>query len=127
MPVTKTIPLTDPVAIGKQVCTELVLTEVTTAIILDANEESEKLVMGPTGPALVSSPALMGRNVLRRQIASIGGIKGPVDLTILKRLSPGDFAAVQAAADELDLLAAQRSAEALQALGDRGRSVGQDG
>ncbi len=126
MAMTKTIPLTKPVKIGEQDCRDLVLTEATSAHVIEAQEESEKVVMTQDGPALVASPALVGLNVLRRQVVSVGGVKGPVDLTILKRLSPYDLGAVQAAADELDSLAATKSMEILAALGNRGRTDGQD-
>lgn len=126
MALEKSIPLSTPVTIGSQEHHELVLTEATSAHIIDAQEESEKVVMTPDGPALVSSPALVGLNVLRRQVVSIGAIRGPVDLTIIKRLSPHDLNRVQAKADELDALAATKATEALKAMGERGRAGEQD-
>lgn len=122
---TERVPLTTPLTIGKTDYDELTLVEPTSAHILDAREEAEKVVMTEEGPALVASPALVGQHILRRQIC-VGDLKG-VDLAILKRLSPQDLARVQAKADELDARAAIRAQEALAALDKRGRTGEQDG
>jgi phage FluMu protein gp41 len=122
---TERVPLTTPIKIGKTDYDELTLVESSSAHILDAREESEKVVMTADGPALVASPALVGQHILRRQIC-VGELKG-VDLAILKRLSPQDLARVQAKADELDARAAIRAQETLAALDKRGRTGEQDG
>jgi len=127
MAITKEIPLTKPVTIGGQECNVLILTETTSEHVLDAQEESEKLVMTPDGPALVSSPSRMGVNVLRRQVVRIGEINGPVDLTILKRLSPLDLERVQKAAEEMDALAAKTATAILKRIEQRGRTDERDG
>jgi phage FluMu protein gp41 len=118
------VPLTTPIKIGKIDYDELTLVEPTSAHILDAREEAEKVVMTADGPALVASPALVGQHILRRQIC-VGDFKG-VDLDILKRLSPQDLARVQDKADEMDIQAAIRAQETLAALDKRGRSGEQD-
>ena len=125
MSLTERVPLTTSITIGKTDYDELTLVEPTSAHILDAREEAEKVVMTEEGPALVASPALVGQHILRRQIC-VGDYKG-VDLAILKRLSPQDLARVQAKADELDARAAIRAQEALAALDKRGRTGEQDG
>ena len=121
MPITKTVPLTTPVMIGKKECHDLVLREPTSAMILDAQEESEKVVMTKNGPQLVSSPSLAGANILRRQVERLGEIKGPIDLTTLRRLSAFDLSRVQEAADELDNMVA---AQAMQTLKPEEERVG---
>ena len=124
MPITKTIPLTTPVKIGDTEYSELTLREPTTADVIEAQEESEKVIYTPNGPALVASPVMVGKNILRRQVVSIGAFKGPVDLAILKRLSLADFNRVQ---DEADALDAAVAAAVLDAAGERGRDDGQNG
>lgn len=86
--------------------------------IIDAMEESEKLVLLPGSdrpePALVASPVLVGINTLRRQIVSIGDYKGPLTLAEIKRLHPSDLDRLQKKAEELE-------AAGLSGLIDRGR------
>lgn len=85
---------------------EVVLREPKAGDIIEAQEESEKLVYKVHGekiePALVISPTSMGINVLRRQIISIGDIKGPLHMDILKKLTAEDFSIIQDKAQELD-------------------------
>jgi len=101
MSMTKTVPLNKPITIGGEECRELILREVGGGDVIEAQEESEKLVMTPDGPALVASPTLVGLNVLRRQVVKVGEkVDGPVDIATLKRLHPLDLNAVQEAADE---------------------------
>lgn len=79
-----------------------VLRSVTAGDIIEAGEESEKLVIAADGPALVQSPTLTGAHLLRRQVVSIGEIQGPLTLGQLKKFDPEDFQALQAAAATLD-------------------------
>ncbi|NDV20918.1 hypothetical protein GO013_16020 [Pseudodesulfovibrio sp. JC047] len=125
MPLIETIPLTTPVTIGKNECHEIVLREATGGDVIEAQEESEKLVMTADGPQLVASPTLVGMGVLRRQVVKIGDVDGPVDLVTLKRLSVYDLNQVQLKADAMD---AATEAEALKArTAMRGRTGEQDG
>lgn len=94
--------------------------------VIDAQEESEKLVYAMTDgvvtPTLVTSPSLAGIHVLRRQIVRLGDIQGPLDLDFLKKLDIEDFEMIQAKARELDeALAAQHAAREATA---RGRDDG---
>lgn len=125
MALTELVRLSTPLKVGDREYEELVLTEPTTADILDAQEDAERVVMTADGPAVVASPSLVGLHLLRRQV-SVGDLKG-VDLPILRRLSAVDFRRVQEAADALDTQAALRAAEALASLDQRGRPGGQDG
>lgn len=81
---------------------EAVLRSVTAGDIIEAGEESEKVVFTADGPVLVQSPTLTGAHLLRRQVVKIGEIPGPLTLGQLKKLDPEDFQALQAAAATLD-------------------------
>ncbi|MEJ1402578.1 MAG: phage tail assembly protein [Candidatus Sedimenticola sp. (ex Thyasira tokunagai)] len=95
------------------------LRELSAGDIIEAREASEKLVMTPDGPSLVVSPTLLGAELLRRQIARIDNLQGPLDLVQLKRLNPEDLNQLQDKADELD--EAVFAAAAMEGLSDRGR------
>jgi len=93
--------------VGEDTLMDVVLREVIAGDVIEAQEESEKLVMVPTEkgqlqPELIPSPTLVGINVLRRQIVSIGNAKGPFDVYEIKKLHPVDLSLLQEKADELD-------------------------
>ena len=70
---------------GEERQLEVTLRELTTGDLLDAETAAERLVMTAEGePVLVKSPALFGYEILRRQIASIGKINGPISLRELR-------------------------------------------
>lgn len=121
------VPVTLPhgLKIGDDTLKDAVLREPTAGDIIEAQEESEKLVYAVEAngdrivPTLVASPTMVGVHVLRRQIVKIGNLSGPIELDMLKRLHPEDFAALQARADDLD---AATSAEiASREVAQRGR------
>ncbi len=77
---------------GEERQLEVTLRELTTGDLLDAETAAERLVMTAEGePVLVKSPALFGYEILRRQIASIGKINGPISLRELRSLTPEDL------------------------------------
>ncbi|APB78614.1 TPA: phage tail assembly protein [Pasteurella multocida] len=77
---------------GDEPQTEVTLRELTTGDLLDAEVAAERMVMSPDGvPVLVKSPALFGYEILRRQIASIGKINGPISLKMLHSLTSEDL------------------------------------
>ncbi|HHE3551637.1 phage tail assembly protein [Pasteurella multocida] len=77
---------------GDEPQTEVTLRELTTGDLLDAEVAAERMVMSPDGvPVLVKSPALFGYEILRRQIASIGKINGPISLKMLHSLISEDL------------------------------------
>lgn len=128
------LPLKDGLKVGNDTLMTVVLRDPTGGDIIDAQEESEKLVyaVDPKGglvPTLVTSPTQMGVNVLRRQIVKFcdGGdpVNGPVELALLKKLSPRDLNLLQEKADELD--GALSPEEAGQAMAERGRDEGVGG
>lgn len=96
------VPLKHGLTLGDKPQMEAELRELTVGDILEAGEESEKLVLGNDGYELVQSPTLMGSHLLRRQIVRIGAIDGPFTLGQLKKLHPEDFARLQAAAQSLE-------------------------
>ena len=114
--------------IGEDVLREVTLREPRAGDIIEAQEESEKLVLVPRpdgkggDPHLVASPTLVGVHVLRRQIVRIGNVQGPLSLSELKRLHPEDLGLIQARADEIDAAVAT----GLELL-DRGRVDGVGG
>ena len=111
--------------IGEDVLKDVTLREVNAGDIIHATEESEKLVFAQVAkdksePMLVPSPGLMGVNVLRRQIVSIGSLNGPLDLTMLEKLSADDLELLQTKAEELETAALAETAA--QAVSQKGRS-----
>lgn len=106
---TVTVTLIGGLQIGEDVHTEAVLREPTGADLIDALEESEKLVLVPSAdggeakPKMVLSPALMGLNVMRRQVVRIGTYEGPLTLAELKKLKKaGDIDQLQEKAMQLE-------------------------
>lgn len=123
--------LTHGLQIGNDTLKAAVLREPTAGDIIDAQEEAEKLVYAVDAdghrivPTLVASPTMVGVHVLRRQIVQIGNISGPIELDMLKRLHPEDFALLQAKADELDTATAAEIAS--REVARRGRDDGDGG
>ena len=103
---TVTIDLQKGLQIGEILHKEAELREATAGDVLDAMEESEKLVMipGPNGaePQLIPSPTLVGMHTLRRQIVRVGSYKGPLSVGEIKRLNPHDLNALQLQCELLD-------------------------
>lgn len=108
------VQLNTGLTIGQVTHTEAEISEATAADLIDATEESEKLVATEKGYELVASPTLVGLNTLRRQIVSIGEYKGPLAMAELKKLSAADLSLLQEKALELE-------SAALKETTDRGR------
>ncbi|AXF77735.1 phage tail assembly protein [Erwinia tracheiphila] len=96
---------------------DITFRELTAGDIIDAQLASERVVETKQGPQLVSSPSQMGLEMLRRQIAKVGVINGPLSLLMLKKLSQRDFHRVSLATDLRDL------AQAASMMPERGRVV----
>lgn len=101
-------------AVGEKNFKNVELRAPTAGDVIDAQEESEKLVYalidGQLAPTLVTSPSLVGMNVLRRQIVRIGEVGGPIDAAVLKKLPIEDLEIIQEKAGELDAALAARAA-----------------
>lgn len=112
------------ITVGVDQHLEAVLKELTAGDVIEAAQESERLIMVPGNngqePRLVHSNALMGINTLRRQIASIGEIQGPIEMDQLALLSDQDLGILQAAAEAMDTAVAT-------AVINRGRSKAASG
>lgn len=94
---------------GDEPQTEVTLRELTTGDLLDAELASERMMMSPEGvPVLVKSPALFGYEILRRQIASIGKIQGPISLKMLRSLSSEDLQLISMFAQTWEAAKAQQ-------------------
>lgn len=108
------------ITIGSVANTLATLRQLTAGDVIEAMEEAEKLLMvpGPNGfePRLVHSPALMSVHSLRRQIASIGEVKGPLEMEMFNTLSDEDLALLQEGCEKLDAAIAA-------SLEQRGRSA----
>ncbi|EFA4899004.1 phage tail assembly protein [Escherichia coli] len=90
--------------------------ELTAKDSIDAETEAERLMETRNGPVLVASPALRGTALLRRQIAAVGQIEGPLSPRQIGQLSERDLSRLMAAAGLLD------SAMAGKLVAERGRS-----
>lgn len=96
-----------------------VIREATAGDMIEATEESERLALTPEGNyILVSSPTLVGINVLRRQIVKLGEYDGPLTLSEMKLLSSVDINLLQGKAQQLDNAGAEEIAK-------RGRGDGE--
>lgn len=85
--------------------------------IIDATQESERLIFTPDGPALIASPSLTGAHVTRRRIVRIGEITGPLDLDLFKELSGDDLGLIQAKCEEIDTAHGREAAQLLEKTG----------
>lgn len=85
---------------------DVTLRELTAGDLIDAQAAAEKLVMSKEGPILVSSPSRMGLEMLRRQIASVGCIKGPLSMALIRKLSADDFQRLSLATEMYDMAVA---------------------
>jgi len=81
---------------------EATLRELSVGDLLQAAEESERLIQTPDGLELKQSPTRMGIETIRRQIVSIGAVQGPLSLAEIQRLSATDLALLQITADQMD-------------------------
>lgn len=99
-------PLEKGITIGNKTHRVAVLTEHNAGMTIEAGAESERVVMVNGQPHLVSSPNMVGIHVLRRQIVSIGDLKGPLELEQLALLSNEDLNRLYEYADRLELAAA---------------------
>lgn len=121
-----TVPLTHGLVTGKGTGDEqthmvVELRELETKDVIDAQLASERVVIGDNGKAVAyCSEVLMGLEMLRRQIASIGEIPGPLSLKQLYQLHPADLKLLSDQADKMDDL--------IMGVGQRGRAdAGGDG
>jgi phage FluMu protein gp41 len=96
------VTLDQGLTIGNTTHKKAVIREATAGDVIEATEESEKVVKTPDGYELLASNTLVGINVLRRQIVSVGDYKGPLTVGEMKHLSPGDLRLLQIKAEQLE-------------------------
>lgn len=89
-----------------QMQVDVELQELSTGMMLAAQEAAEKVVMmpGPAGsqPELVVSPTILGAELTRRRIRRIGVINGPLSRELLNKLTPEDLSVINAGIEEMD-------------------------
>lgn len=107
-----TVTLEKGLTVGDKTYTTATLKELSAGDVIAAMEESERVIMVPNAsgslePTLLLSNSLMGVNTLRRQIASIGDIQGPIEREQLNLLSDADLLLLQQGVQEMDAAAAQ--------------------
>ncbi len=120
-----TVELKDGLAVGTVTYHTLLLRALTARDLLEAQDAAEKVVTTKDGLALITSPARLSRELLRRQVKCLTEDgrthSGPLGLEELGRLSLRDIAAVQAGADAMDAADALRVGEGMDR---RGRNSG---
>ncbi|HCJ7758100.1 TPA: phage tail assembly protein [Citrobacter freundii] len=79
------------------------LRELTSKDIVDAQLASERVVIGANGKAVAyCSEVLYGLEMMRRQIAGIGSLPGPLSLELLYKLDPSDLKHLTEQAQAMD-------------------------
>ncbi|CAI1793541.1 phage tail assembly protein [Serratia liquefaciens] len=79
------------------------LRELTTQDVVESQLASERVVLADNGKAVAyCSEVMMGLEMLRRQIAAIGSIPGPLSLKQIYQLHPEDLKLLTKRADDID-------------------------
>lgn len=94
-----------------------VIRPLTAGDILDAQQDSERLMATPNGFELVVSDSALGFHLARRQIVTLGDIKGPLKVDDMRLLSGRDLNKIHKELEALDEAVAG-------ALAKRGRDAG---
>ncbi|ECM4651427.1 hypothetical protein NJ27_15350 [Salmonella enterica subsp. enterica serovar Rubislaw] len=82
---------------------------------IDAEAEAEQYIETRNGPILIASPSLRGVALLRRQIATVGDIEGPLSMLQIGQLSERDLSRLMVTVNLRDTALAGKLA------GDKGR------
>ncbi|WP_424404556.1 hypothetical protein [Pasteurella sp. PK-2025] len=91
---------------------DVVLRDLSTGDLIDAELAAERLMVDKQGnPTLVVSQVLFSYELLRRQIASIGKLQGPLSLAQLRSLTPEDLGLINAALEAVESAKAQKVLE----------------
>lgn len=120
------ITLKDGFKVGEKTYLEVSLRSLTAGDVMDANLDAERLEMVPQmnaagtvtgyGPEYVKSPTLVAMHSLRRQVSIVGLLDAPLEIEMLRKLSPDDISLLTRVANAMD-------AADLEAI-NRGRSDG---
>ena len=116
-------PLIHGLKVGDDLLKQVILREATAGDVIEAQEESEKLVTvldkdGNPEHVFVPSPTMVGVHVLRRQIKALGNMSGPLSLDQVKKLNPEDLNLIQSKINDME----EAAAKAVEAINTRGRS-----
>lgn len=94
---------------------DVVLRELNAGDIIDASEDAERVMFSPSGGAVAyTSNVRAGYELLRRQIASIGDIQGPLEMKDLRRMHRDDMEMLQQKAEALDTLLMDAASKVVQ-------------
>ena len=104
------VELLDGIKIGEAVHTAAVLREATAADLIDATEESERVVPTQQGYTLLASPTMVALHTLRRQIVAVGDFKGPLAMGEIRKLSSRDLSLPQEEAMKLETATLEETA-----------------
>ena len=88
--------------------------------VIDAQTAAERVVHTADGPLLLVSDSKMGWEMTKRQVVSIGGIKGPLEEEHMRALSGRDLNLIGAKIEALDSAAWKAAQEQAK----RGRDEG---
>lgn len=122
---TLSVDLPDGLTVGSSIYRRAILRQLSAGDVQESSEAAERLVVTATGDiALVSSPARMGAEMLRRQVARLEDdnahkFEGPLEPADMARLTVADLRALQMGAAMLDA----KVEKAVEAMGKRGRSA----
>ncbi|EPG7298517.1 TPA: hypothetical protein ACXPD2_000138 [Klebsiella pneumoniae] len=105
------------------------LQELTTGMMLAAQEVAEKVVMVPGAggirqPELVVSPTVLGAELTRRRVRRVGIINGPLSRELLDKLTPEDLEKINSEIEKMDAALLLDGVDTTGAeVSDRGRMV----
>ena len=88
--------------VGDIVHKAVTLKDLTAADLMEAYEAAEKVHMTPGGAELLPSPMKLSLEILRRQIAGLGGISMPLSESEFNRLNAEDIVLLQGKAKSFD-------------------------
>ncbi|ODS10921.1 phage tail assembly protein [Vibrio scophthalmi] len=93
----------------KEMQYDVTLRSLTTGDVIDARIAAEKVIFAPdpdspgiTKAITVVSDVMVGLELLRRQIASVGVLQGPLEMSMLRKFHPEDFDLINKRAEMLD-------------------------
>ncbi|EDK9330655.1 hypothetical protein LIP19_001163 [Salmonella enterica] len=109
------VDLLDGLPLGEGRVYRVTFRELSAKDSIDAETEAERVMDTRNGPILIASPSLRGVALLRRQIAAVGDIEGPLSMLQIGQLSERDLSRLMVAVNLRDTALAGKLA------GDKGR------
>lgn len=104
--------LKDGFKVGEKTYLKVSLRSLTAGDVMDANLDAERLEMAPQmnadgqitgyGPEYVKSPTLVAMHTLRRQVSIVGLLEAPLEMEMLRKLSPDDINLLTRIANAMD-------------------------